>query len=115
MMPTRWSMLVVILLVAGIAAYFVTRSSFDDLPTPKIYALLWLVLLAIAEFYVAIVTRARLGRCCGEKGRTQQQSPAEMTHHFSLLLAVLRRFSRLKQKRAFGATGSGRYGKAFRS
>jgi hypothetical protein len=60
MRPTRWPLLVLVALVAGAVAYLVTRSSYDDLPTPSVYALLWLALLAIAEFYVALMTRARL-------------------------------------------------------
>jgi uncharacterized membrane protein YbhN (UPF0104 family) len=60
MKPTRLSVLVIIAILTGAVAYLVTRSSYDDLPTPTVYALLWLALLAIAEFYVALVTRARL-------------------------------------------------------
>jgi hypothetical protein len=52
--------LVVVALAAGVLVYFVTRVAFNDLPTPTIYALLWLLVLAIAELYLAAVTRARL-------------------------------------------------------
>ena len=44
--------------VAGVRRDQGLRST--DLPTPTIYALLWLAVLAIAEFYLAAVTRARL-------------------------------------------------------
>jgi Protein of unknown function (DUF3180) len=54
------SVLLVVALAAGVPAYFVTRVALDSLPTPTIYALLWLAVLAIAELYLAAVTRARL-------------------------------------------------------
>jgi hypothetical protein len=60
MKPTRWPLLVLVALVAGGVAYLLTRSSYDSLPTPSVVALLWLALLAIAEFYVGVMTRARL-------------------------------------------------------
>lgn len=60
MRPTRWQVLVLAALLAGGVSFLVTRWVFDDLPTPTIYALLWLALLAIAEFYLAATTRARL-------------------------------------------------------
>lgn len=50
----------IVALLAGGVAYFVTRAWFASLPTPTIYALLWLALLAIVEFYLALSTRARL-------------------------------------------------------
>lgn len=67
MRPTKWSMLVLVALVAGGAAYLVTRSAYNDLPTPTVYALLWLALLAIAEFYMAVLTRARLAGRAGTR------------------------------------------------
>jgi uncharacterized membrane protein YbhN (UPF0104 family) len=67
MRPTRWSILVLVALLAGGAAYLITRSAFDDLPTPTIVALLWLPVLAIAEFYVAMLTRARLAGRAGTR------------------------------------------------
>jgi len=60
MRPTRASLLLLLALVAGGIAYLVTRSQLDNLPTPTLYALLWLALLAIAELYLALMTRARL-------------------------------------------------------
>jgi hypothetical protein len=60
MRQTRWSTLLLLAVVTGGAAYLVTRSAYDRLPTPTVYALLWLALLAIAEFYLAMLTRARL-------------------------------------------------------
>jgi uncharacterized membrane protein YbhN (UPF0104 family) len=60
MKPTRLSILVLVAVLSGAVAYLVTRSEYDSLPTPTVYALLWLALLAIAELYVALVTRARL-------------------------------------------------------
>lgn len=67
MRPTRWSILLIVALVTGGVAYFVTRAAYDDLPTPTIYALLWLAMLAIAEFYIALVTRARLAGRTGTR------------------------------------------------
>jgi uncharacterized membrane protein YbhN (UPF0104 family) len=60
MRPTRWPILVVLAVLAGAVGYVVTRADYDSLPTPKVYALLWLALLAIAELYLAVTTRARL-------------------------------------------------------
>jgi uncharacterized membrane protein YbhN (UPF0104 family) len=67
MKPTRWHVLVLLAVVAGAVAYAVTRSSYDELPTPTVYELLWLALLAIAEFYVGVMTRARLNRRPGTR------------------------------------------------
>ncbi|HTW19863.1 MAG TPA: DUF3180 domain-containing protein [Mycobacteriales bacterium] len=61
------SVLVVLAVVAGGIAYLVARSSFDSLPTPSVYALLWLALLAIAEGYLAVMTRARLAGRVGTR------------------------------------------------
>jgi len=52
---------------AGAVAYFVTRSRYNDLPSPKVYALLWLVVLAAAEAYTAVLTRARLAGRAGTR------------------------------------------------
>jgi uncharacterized membrane protein YbhN (UPF0104 family) len=60
MRPTRWSSLGLVAVVAGGATYLLTRSKFASLPSPTVYAQLWLALLAITEFYVAMLTRARL-------------------------------------------------------
>jgi uncharacterized membrane protein YbhN (UPF0104 family) len=58
--PTRWSTLLLIAVVTGGVSYLLTRSTFATLPSPTVYAQLWLALLAITEFYVAMLTRARL-------------------------------------------------------
>jgi uncharacterized protein DUF3180 len=60
MRPTKVSTLLLLAVVAGGVAYLVARSAYDRLPTPTFYALLWLALLAIAELYLAMLTRARL-------------------------------------------------------
>lgn len=60
MRPTRWYFLVIIGVVAGGVAYLITRSSYNDLPSPTLYAQISLVVLAIAEGYTAAMTRARL-------------------------------------------------------
>jgi Protein of unknown function (DUF3180) len=60
MRPTRWYLLLLVALVAGAVAYAVTRSSYDSLPRPGVYALFGLAVLGIAECYVAVLTRARL-------------------------------------------------------
>jgi hypothetical protein len=65
--PTRWSVLVAIALVTGGAAYAVTRSSYDSLPRPSNLVLFWLGLLIIAEFYIAVMTRARLAGRSGTR------------------------------------------------
>jgi hypothetical protein len=67
MRPTRWSTLVVVLIVSGGVSYLVTRTWFDNLPTPSVYLPLWFALLAIAEFYVAVMTRARLAGRSGTR------------------------------------------------
>jgi hypothetical protein len=67
MRPTRWSILVAVALATGGIAYLVTRSSLADLPVPTVGGLLWLPVLAIAEFYVAMLTRARLAGRAGTR------------------------------------------------
>jgi uncharacterized membrane protein YbhN (UPF0104 family) len=67
MRPTRWSVLVVSALVAGGVAYVVTRAEYDSLPAPTGFLLLWIALLAIAEFYLALSTRARLAGRSGTR------------------------------------------------
>jgi 4-amino-4-deoxy-L-arabinose transferase-like glycosyltransferase len=67
MRPTRWQLLVAVALVIGGVAYLVTRTWYDELPVPNIVALLWLALLAIAECYLAVMTRARLAGRSGTK------------------------------------------------
>jgi hypothetical protein len=65
--PTRYSLLAALTLVTGAVSYAVTRSSYDNLPRPGVPVLFWLALLAIAEFYVALMTRARLAGRAGTK------------------------------------------------
>jgi peptidoglycan/LPS O-acetylase OafA/YrhL len=60
MKPTRWYFLVILGIAAGAAAYFITRSSYNDMPSPTLYAQISLVILAIAEGYTAAITKARL-------------------------------------------------------
>jgi hypothetical protein len=67
MKPTRWPVLVLLAVVAGAVAYAVTRSSYDSLPRPSAAELFGLALLMIAEFYVAVMTRARLSGRAGTR------------------------------------------------
>jgi hypothetical protein len=60
MRPTRSRDLVMTALFAVVIAYLVTRHSYSDLPSPSVYSLAWVVVLTIAEVYVALVTRSRL-------------------------------------------------------
>jgi hypothetical protein len=60
MRPTRRRDLATAALLAVVIGYLVTRHSYSDLPSPTLYSLLWLVVLVIAEVYVALVTRSRL-------------------------------------------------------
>jgi 4-amino-4-deoxy-L-arabinose transferase-like glycosyltransferase len=67
MRPTRWYVLVLVALAAGAAAFAITRSSYDTMPGPPNTGLLWLAVLTIAEFYIAVMTRARLAGRSGTK------------------------------------------------
>jgi|SRR5581483_6436108 len=67
MKPTRWPVLVVVAVVAAGITYAITRSSYDSLPRPSNVVLFWLALLTIAEFYLAVMTRARLAGRAGTK------------------------------------------------
>jgi uncharacterized membrane protein YbhN (UPF0104 family) len=60
MRPTRWSVLLIVAVGAAAVAYAVTRSSYDTLPQPGVAATAWAAVLAIAELYLALSTRARL-------------------------------------------------------
>jgi hypothetical protein len=60
MQPTRRRDLAIAALLAAVISYLVTRHSYSDLPSPGVYSLAWLVVLTIAEVYVALVTRSRL-------------------------------------------------------
>jgi Protein of unknown function (DUF3180) len=96
MRPTRWPLLVLVALVAGVVGYVVTRSSYADLPTPKVVALLWIALLAIAELYVALMTRARLAGRAGTKAINP--------------LVVARFVALAKASSVVGALAAGAYG-----
>jgi 4-amino-4-deoxy-L-arabinose transferase-like glycosyltransferase len=67
MKPTRWPVLVLITVVTACASYAVTRSYYDTMPRPKAVALVWLAIFVIAEFYIAVMTRARLSGRQGTK------------------------------------------------
>jgi uncharacterized membrane protein YbhN (UPF0104 family) len=67
MRPTRPLVLVLAALLTGAAAYALTRSSYDTNPRPTAAALFGLALLAIAEFYIALMTRARLAGRAGTR------------------------------------------------
>lgn len=60
MKPTRASLLAALVVVAGVAAYVLTRLFYADLQSPPMFAPLWLLLLALAEGYTAQLTRGRL-------------------------------------------------------
>jgi hypothetical protein len=67
MKPTRLPVLLLLAVAVGAITYSVTRSSYDSLPRPHAVALFWLALLLIAEFYIAVMTRARLAGRAGTK------------------------------------------------
>lgn len=67
MRPTRVPLLVVLVVVAGIASYVFSRHFYADVASPPRYAPLTLLLLALAEFYLAASTRARLAGRAGTK------------------------------------------------
>jgi Protein of unknown function (DUF3180) len=95
MRPTRPGWLILLGIVTGGVAYLITRSSYGDLPTPKVYALLSLAVLAIAELYIAVFTRSRL---TGQSG-TRPIDPL-----------VVARFAALaKASSIVGALASGAY------
>jgi Protein of unknown function (DUF3180) len=60
MRPTRWPLLVALVVVAGVASYELTHAYYADVQSPPVYAPVWLLLLAIAEGYTAYTTNARL-------------------------------------------------------
>lgn len=60
MRPTRWPVLVAVAVVAGGAAYLITGPTYADVPSPRGFTLVWVALLAVAEVWMAAVTRARL-------------------------------------------------------
>jgi hypothetical protein len=60
MKPTRISVLVLLAVSAGIAAYLVTRRYYADLPSPARYWPVTLLLVGLLELYTAYTTAARL-------------------------------------------------------
>jgi hypothetical protein len=54
-------------LVAGTVAYLLCHAYYADVPSPPRYGPISLLLLALAEFYVASMTRARLAGRSGTK------------------------------------------------
>jgi hypothetical protein len=99
MRPTRVSLLVLAAVVVAGVAYLVTRSSYDSLPRPSVYALVSLALLAIAETYMAVMTRARLAGRAG----TRPVAP----------LVVARFVALAKASSIVGALAAGAYGGFF--
>lgn len=60
MRPTRIPVLVALVVLAGVVTYLLTSNYYSDLPSPPLYAPVFLVLLAAAEGYTAVTTSARL-------------------------------------------------------
>lgn len=60
MRPTKSFVLVIFAVAAGVVGYLITRSYYNDMPSPTIYAQLSLFVLAIAEGYTASLTKARI-------------------------------------------------------
>jgi hypothetical protein len=58
--PTRFSVLVALALVAGVAGYLLTNAFYSDVPSLPLYGPVFLVVLAAAEAYTASTTAARL-------------------------------------------------------
>ena len=54
-------------LLAGAGSYTLTRTSYDSIPGPGVTGLFWIGILVIAEFYLAVMTRARLAGRSGTK------------------------------------------------
>jgi hypothetical protein len=65
--PTRWWVLLILAVVAAGAGYALTRTFYADVQSPPVYAPFWLLLLALALGYTAMVTRARLSGRRGTK------------------------------------------------
>jgi uncharacterized protein DUF3180 len=95
MRPTRWPILVALVVVAGVTSYLLTRAYYADVQSPPVYAPIWILLLAIAEGYVASTTRARLA---GEL-RTRPINP----------IVVARLAALAKASSPVGALGVGAY------
>lgn len=67
MKPTRLPVLIAVAAAAAAVAYVVTRSFYASVQSPPVYAPLWLLLLALAEGYTALLTRARLSGRSGTR------------------------------------------------
>jgi hypothetical protein len=65
--PTRISVLLALLVIAGVVAYLLTSNYYSDVPSPPLYGPVFLVLLAAAEGYTAATTSARLAGRSGTK------------------------------------------------
>jgi hypothetical protein len=96
MRPTLWRDLALAVVVAGAIGYVVTRVDYVNLPSPSAYSLLWIPLLAIAELYIALVTRSRLA---GRQG-TRPINPLMVAR-----LAALAKATALVGALALGAYG----------
>jgi len=81
--PTRYTVLVAVAIVAGGSMYALTRFAYDSMPGPTLLQLLSIAILAIAEFYVALLTRARLA---GRHG-TRPVDPLAVTRFVALAKA----------------------------
>ena len=60
MRPTRLWVLVLLAVLAGGLAYVLTAHFYADMPSPPTFAPLSLLLIALAEAYLASTTRARM-------------------------------------------------------
>jgi MFS family permease len=60
MRPTRIWVLVLVAVIVGAGTYALTHAQYDAMPTPPVYAPVWIALFALAEAYTAYTTRARL-------------------------------------------------------
>lgn len=67
MRPTRWPVLLAIAVVVAAAAYAAVSRAASDLPRLTLLSLLWIVLLAAAEAFLALTTRARLAGRAGTR------------------------------------------------
>lgn len=67
MRPTRPWVLVLLALVAGAIAYVLTAQFYADVQSPPTFAPLTLLLIALAEAYLASTTRARMAGRPGTK------------------------------------------------
>ena len=95
MKPTRIRVLVVAAVVAGVAAYLLTAALYNDVQSPSVFAPLWLLLLAIAEGYIAATTSARLAG----RARTRPINP----------IVVARLAALAKASSPVGALAAGAY------